>query len=80
MKQTLIFLVLIVVFLVSCASSGVQTTHPPSIDPGIDTDAWALIPAGEFLMGLHEHETNLDYNYEIMLTDVTNAQFANYLN
>jgi formylglycine-generating enzyme required for sulfatase activity len=31
-------------------------------------------------MGLHEHETNLDYNYEIMLTDVTNAQFANYLN
>jgi len=58
----------------------VQTTAPPSIDPGIDPDSWALIPAGEFLMGLHEHETNLDYNYEIMVTDVTNLQFANYLN
>jgi formylglycine-generating enzyme required for sulfatase activity len=80
MKQTLIFLVLMVLFLVSCASSGVQTTPPPSIDPGIDTDSWVLIPAGEFLMGLHEHETNLDYNYEIMVTDITNAKYADYLN
>jgi formylglycine-generating enzyme required for sulfatase activity len=80
MKQTLILLVLMVLFLASCAPSGVQTTPPPSIDPGIDPDSWALIPAGEFLMGLHEHETNLDYNYEIMVTDVTNLQFANYLN
>ena len=80
MKQALIFLVLMVLFLASCAPSGVQTTPPPSIDPGIDTYSWALIPAGEFLMGLHEHGTNLDYNYEIMVTDVTNLQFANYLN
>ena len=80
MKQTLISLILMVLFLVSCAPSDVQTTPPPSIDPAIDTDSWALIPAGEFLMGMHEHETNLDYNYEIMVTDVTNAQFANYLN
>ena len=80
MKQALIFLVLLVIFLASCAPSEVQTTPPPGIDPGIDPDSWALIPAGEFLMGLHEHETILDYNYEIMVTDVTNLQFANYLN
>jgi formylglycine-generating enzyme required for sulfatase activity len=31
-------------------------------------------------MGLHEHETDVDYNYEIMITDVTTNQFADYLN
>jgi formylglycine-generating enzyme required for sulfatase activity len=33
-----------------------------------------------FYMGLHEHETMVDYDYEIMVTTVTNAQFAEYLN
>jgi formylglycine-generating enzyme required for sulfatase activity len=31
-------------------------------------------------MGLHFHETPVDYDYEIMVTDVTNAQYAEYLN
>jgi formylglycine-generating enzyme required for sulfatase activity len=31
-------------------------------------------------MGLHGHETMIDYNYEIMITTVTNAQYATYLN
>lgn len=53
---------------------------PPIIDTGIDPQAWARVPAGEFLRGQHQHPTLVDYDYEIMVTDVTNAQFADYLN
>jgi formylglycine-generating enzyme required for sulfatase activity len=31
------------------------------------------------LLGQHEHETLVDYDYEIMVTDVTHAQYAHYL-
>ena len=80
MKQVLIFLVLSVPLLVSCTPSDVSTKPPPRVDTGLDPDSWAIIPAGEFLMGLHDHETDLDYNYKIMVTDVTKAQYAEYLN
>jgi formylglycine-generating enzyme required for sulfatase activity len=53
---------------------------PPVVPTGVDPDAWARVPAGEFLMGLHYHETMVDYDYEIMVTNVTNAQYARYLN
>ncbi len=33
---------------------------------GIDPDAWALVPAGEFLMG-HSRTDAVDYDYEIMV-------------
>ncbi len=49
------------------------------IDTGVDTGAWALVPAGEFFASQHSHETMVDYDYEIMITDVTNAQYAKYL-
>jgi formylglycine-generating enzyme required for sulfatase activity len=80
MKKTTFLLIVIVLLLAGCVSSEVSLTPPPQIDPGIDPDSWALVPAGEFLMGLHEHETIVDYNYEIMVTDITNAQYADYLN
>ena len=80
MKKFLFFLILNLILLTGCAPSIVQTTPPPYYDPGIDPNTWTLVPAGEFLMGLHEHETNLDYNYEIMVTDVTNTHYAGYLN
>jgi formylglycine-generating enzyme required for sulfatase activity len=80
MKLVLIFLVLSILLLVSCTPSDVSTTPSPRINTGIDSDSWVLIPAGEFLMGLHDHETDLDYNYEIMVTDVTKAKYAEYLN
>lgn len=80
MKQNAIFITLIGLLLTGCGTSTITTTPPPVIDTEVDSDSWVLIPAGEFLMGMHEHETNLDYNYEIMVTDVTNEQFAEYLN
>jgi formylglycine-generating enzyme required for sulfatase activity len=38
-----------------------------------------MVPAGEFVMGQHEHDTMVDYDYEVMVTDVTNEQFAAYI-
>jgi formylglycine-generating enzyme required for sulfatase activity len=79
MKPYKYLLILLTMILAGCVSNVSDTPTPPQFDPGINPDAWASIPAGEFLMGLHEHETNVDYNYEIMVTDVTKAQYADYL-
>jgi formylglycine-generating enzyme required for sulfatase activity len=45
----------------------------------VDSSAWTLVPAGEFLAGLHSHETHLARDYAIMVTETTNAQYALYL-
>ena len=50
------------------------------IETGVNPDSWAVIPAGEFHAGQHQSIENIDYDFEIMITDVTNEQFANYLN
>ncbi|MCD4687326.1 MAG: formylglycine-generating enzyme family protein [Anaerolineae bacterium] len=78
MKRTIIFLLLIVWVVAACSDE--SDTEPPAFETGIDVEAWALIPAGEFLMGLHSDETMVDYAYEMMITDVTNTQYAAYLN
>lgn len=49
----------------------------PSSD--VNLDSWAFVPAGEFVKGQHEHEGFVDHDYEIMVTEVTNAQYAKYL-
>ena len=82
MKKMAACLLLLTIFLAGCgvgADSGAGEP-PPVVETGIDPETWVIIPAGEFLMGLHEHETLVDYDYEIMVTDVTNAQYARYLN
>ena len=67
--------------LTGCASSPAGGgAAPVFIETGVDPDAWVTVPAGEFLEGQHEHETMIDYDYEIMVTNVTNQQFADYLN
>ena len=68
-------------FLLACGQPTVEDLlEIPYVDTGIDENEWALIPAGEFLKGHHEHETMIAYDYEIMVTDVTNRQYAAYLN
>jgi formylglycine-generating enzyme required for sulfatase activity len=79
MKRTRLLLLFIVVLAASCASP-TTTAIPLSFETGVDPDRWVIIPAGEFLMGLHNHETIVDHDYEIMVTTVTNTQFAQYLN
>jgi formylglycine-generating enzyme len=74
--------ILSAVLFCACGSGTEESTGTgiQSIESGVNPDSWIRIPAGEFLMGLHEHETMVGYDYEIMATDVTNAQYADYLN
>ncbi len=81
MRRMTGLLILAALFLSGCASAAeTALTAPKTIDTGVDPNAWALVPAGEFFYGRHAHETMVDYDYEIMVTHVTNAQFAAYLN
>ena len=43
----------------------------PTFDTGVDPNAWATIPAGPFLTGQFNHPATIDYDYEMMVTDVT---------
>lgn len=82
MKLRPAHLLLLVVFLAGCGMGvdGGAGEPPPVVETGVDPETWVTIPAGEFLFGLHEHETLVDYDYEMMVTDVTNTQYARYLN
>ena len=52
----------------------------PTWATGIDPEAWAQIPAGTFHFGQHDEMVTIAAPYEMMVTDVTNAQYARYLN
>jgi formylglycine-generating enzyme required for sulfatase activity len=62
------------------ATPEVGAAAPPYLDTGIDPNSWAAVPAGEFPLGQHDHMTMVDYDYQIMVTDVTNQQYADFLN
>jgi formylglycine-generating enzyme required for sulfatase activity len=79
MRRTLWTSILILVLLVSC--SPVNLNAPlTSYDTGVDPDSWAAIPAGSFLEGQFDHPASIDYDYEMMVTDVTVLQYVNFLN
>ncbi len=78
MKRLFLNLSLLTALLASCAS--VDLNAPlPSYDTGIDPNSWAQIPAGEFLYGQHDEVETTDA-YEIMVTNVSTAQYADFLN
>ncbi len=78
MKRIILPLILLTVFLASCAP--VDLNAPiPAFDTGIDSNAWAQIPAGKFHFGQHE-DIETTAAYEIMITDVTSSQYADFLN
>jgi formylglycine-generating enzyme required for sulfatase activity len=52
----------------------------PVYATGMDPESWSLVPAGEFLAGQEDEPTTIDYNYEIMVTDVTVGQYVAFLN
>lgn len=71
-------LMLLVVLVTSCAP--VDLNAPvPDFDTGIDPNRWAQIPAGEFYFGQFDKVETTDA-YEIMITDVTTSQYADFLN
>ena len=53
MNRVLAFLPIIAMLVAACASGQAPAT-PPRFETGVDPEAWALVPAGEFLMGQHE--------------------------
>ncbi len=68
----------VVILLVSCTPVDLNASIP-TFDTGVDPNSWAQIPAGEFSYGQHE---DIEYTdaYEIMVTDVTTQQYADFLN
>lgn len=52
----------------------------PYIETNVNSDTWVKVPAGEFLKGLHKHKAVIEDDFEIMFTNVTNAQYARYFN
>jgi formylglycine-generating enzyme len=80
MKGASFITVLVGLLVVACGSTpDIGAITPPAIDTGVDPEAWVLIPAGEFPYGQHDHMTLVAYDYEMMVTNVTNAQYARYL-
>ena len=66
-----------VIFLVSCAPVDLNAPMP-TFDTGIDPNTWAQVPAGEFYFGQFE-KVETTNAYEIMVTNVTTAQYADFL-
>ena len=65
---------------VACSAASVAPVAPPRYDPGVNPEGWTLVPAGEYLSGQFNERAKIDQAYEIMVTPVTNAQYARYLN
>lgn len=73
-------LCLVILLLAGCKSYQVDQGPVLIADTGVDPESWVSIPAGEFLAGQFNQEIMLEYAYKIMVTEVTNQQFAQYLN
>lgn len=67
-----------VLFLAACAPVNLDAALPEA-DPGVDSETWAQIPAGDFYYGQY-NEVKTTGAYEIMVTDVTGVQYAAFLN
>jgi formylglycine-generating enzyme required for sulfatase activity len=79
MKRGLL-LCLAVCFLGTGCSSLPVDANIDYVDTGVNGDAWVRVPAGPFVMGQHDHDATVRRDYEMMVTDVTNAQYADFLN
>ncbi|MCZ7554269.1 MAG: hypothetical protein B6D39_12050 [Anaerolineae bacterium UTCFX2] len=78
MKRLFLNLSLLLVLLAACAPVNLNTPMP-EFNTGVDPNAWAQVPAGEFFFGQHNHVESTDA-FEIMVTDVTTARYADFLN
>jgi len=78
--RKLIYLTFAIALFASCSTDVVINTETKVIETGVNPDSWAVIPAGPFFYNMHADAENIDYDYEMMVTHVTNLQYANYLN
>ena len=81
MKRVIISLIFLTLIITACGPApSVSSIEPPYVDTGIDPESWVTISASEFPFGQHDHMTMVDYDYQIMVTDVTVEQYTNFLN
>jgi len=78
MKRNLLALGLIAILLAACAAVDLNASMP-TFETGVDPNSWVQIPSGEFYYGQHEHIESTEA-YEVMVTNVTVKQYADYLN
>lgn len=76
--KNLMILIIVLGFSIGCTYG--QSSNNSAIVTGVNPDSWVTVPSGEFFSGMHEKVTDIDYDYEIMITHVTNQQYVNYLN
>jgi formylglycine-generating enzyme required for sulfatase activity len=75
-----ILVLTLLIILVSACTAGASRQPLPPIPTGIDSETWQTIPAGDFLYGPHNESAVTEQAFEMMVTDVTNAQYARFLN
>lgn len=81
MRQLCALMIVAAAFFSACsAPSAISPTTISNPETGVDPGGWVNIPASDFYSGQHDHLLSIETDYEIMVTDVTNAQFAEYLN
>lgn len=78
--KKIILLTIVCLFILSACQSVDLNMPVPVFDTGVDANSWAEIPAGEFLHGQFNEVVNIDYTYSMMVTPVTNEQYAAFLN
>ncbi|MEN6570873.1 MAG: formylglycine-generating enzyme family protein [Anaerolineaceae bacterium] len=78
MKHATPILILLVMLLAACAPVDLNAPMP-EVNTGVDPESWVTIPAGEFYSGQFNDPQTTDA-YEIMVTDVTTSQYADFLN
>ncbi|MDD2551342.1 MAG: formylglycine-generating enzyme family protein [Dysgonamonadaceae bacterium] len=79
MKKQILALSLLLAVSLACNTTPVLNRETTPIDTGINADEWALVPAGKFYYGLHSKDSVIDYDYEMMVTHVTNHQYVTFL-
>jgi formylglycine-generating enzyme required for sulfatase activity len=81
MKKIIFSLLLLTLLVTACQATPLdEYKAPPSVDTGVDPEAWATIPAGPFPYGQQSEMETIDYDYEMMVTPVTVEQYVAFLN
>jgi formylglycine-generating enzyme required for sulfatase activity len=78
--KKLIFILIVVFTFASCSEEVIVNSEIKNIETGINPDEWTTVPAGKFFRGMHAKLDTIAYDFEIMKTDVTNLQYAKFMN
>lgn len=83
MRKINIVLAIVLISSLALVGCGTNPSEPVGLtlytEAGVDPNTWVLVEAGPYLKGQHEHDGMVDYDFEMMATEVTNSQYAKYL-